>query len=199
MRRADRPLGRRPLLLLLAVAGCASADPAYYTLRPSPGAAVPTAVGTVKLARPGLAGYLDRPEIVRDSTSNKLLLQSGERWGEPLGDMIGRIMAEDLTQRLPGSTVFTEAGSISVDADSTVEMDIQRFDLDASGRVVLLAQVAVRSGRNHASASSRSIRLTISPSDTSTAALVGAMGTLIGQLADAVADMLRAGGATRRS
>ena len=95
-------LGRRALLVLLAVAGCASPDPAYYTLRPVAGTAVPSGGGPVKLARPGLAGYLDRPEIVRNSATNRLTLQSGERWGEPVGDMIGRVLAEDMGQRLPG-------------------------------------------------------------------------------------------------
>jgi uncharacterized lipoprotein YmbA len=184
-------ISRRPLLLLLVVAGCASPDPAYYTLRPVPGTPVPGAPGAVKLARPGLAGYLDRPEIVRDSATNRLSLRSGERWGEPLGDMIGRVMGEDLTQRLPGSTVFTEAGSISVDADTTVEMDIVRFDLDTSGVVVLLAQVAVRAGRSRTGAVTRSIRLTLPPASAATPDLVAAMSGLIGQLADTVAGMLR--------
>ena len=185
------PLGRRPLLLLLIAAGCTSADPAYYTLRPVPGTVAPGPASSVKLARPGLAGYLDRPEIVRDGTSNKLLLLSGERWGEPLGDMIGRILAADLTQRLPGATVFTAAGAISVDADVTVEMDVQRFDLDPSGQVVLLSQVAVHSGRNRTSSTSRSIRVTMAPAGPGTAELVSAMSALVGQMADAVAVMLR--------
>ena len=184
---------RRTLLLaplVLTAARCASPDPAIYTLRAVPGAARSGGPSAVKLARPGLAGYLDRPEIVRDSAASRLSLRSGERWGEPLGDMIGRVLAEDLSQRLPGSSVFTEAGSISVDPSATIELDIQRFDLDASGVVVLQAQVAVEQGRSHDPSGTRSVRLTLAPGADATSALVAAMSALVGQLADVVAGLV---------
>lgn len=186
---------RRRLLLLapagLVLARCASPEPAVYTMRAVPGAAQAGGPSAVKIARPGLAGYLDRPEIVRDASANRLAVNSAERWGEPLGDLIGRVLAVDVSQRLPGSSVFTEAGSISVDADATVELDIQRFDLDVGGAVVLLAQVAVRAGRNRDTATTRSLRFSASPAGKSTSDLVTAMSGLVGQLADAIADLLR--------
>jgi uncharacterized lipoprotein YmbA len=117
------------------------------------------------------------------------LLRSGERWGEPLGDMIGRVLAEDLNQRLPGTSVFTEAGSISADATLRVELDVLRFDLDASGTVVLLAQVAMQ--RGHDPAATRSLQLTARPAGDGTPDLVTAMSGLVGQLADEVAGMVR--------
>ena len=181
-----------PALLVLAVAGCTSADPAQYTIRAVPGQPTPGGPSAVKVARPGLAGYLDRPEIVRDSSSSRLELKSGERWGEPLGDMFGRVLALDLAQRLPGSSVFTEAGTISVDAAATVELDIQRFDLDPSGTVVLLAQVAVELGRSHDPSGTRSIRVTAQPAGPGTPELVSAMSDALGQMADQVASTLRA-------
>jgi uncharacterized lipoprotein YmbA len=184
---------RRELLLapmVLAVARCASPDPAIYTLRAVPGAVQVGGPASVKLARPGLAGYLDRPEIVRDSTANRLLLRSGERWGEPLGDMIGRVLAEDLAQRLSGTSVYSEAGAISADAAAMVELDVQRFDLDASGIVVLLAQVAVAQGRDYDRATAHALRLTAQPAGDLTPDLVTAMSALVGQLADAVAGLL---------
>lgn len=184
---------RRSIILLpgaLALARCASPDPAIYTLRAVPGTVAAGAPATIKLARPGLAGYLDRPEIVRDNSSNRLLLRGGERWGEPLGDMVGRVLALDLSQRLPGTSVFTEAGAISIDADVTVELDIQRFDLDTSGVVVLLAQTAIRQGRGSRYPIARSVRLTAAPAGVDTSALVTAMSAALGQLADQVAAVL---------
>lgn len=186
------PMRRRALLLapaFLVLARCASQDPAIYTLRAVPGATRSGGPSAIKLARPGLAGYLDRPEIVRDSAANRLTVRSGERWGEPLGDMLGRVLAENLSQRLSGSSVFTEAGTISVDPAATIELDIQRFDLDASGIVVLQVQVAVEPGRSHDPIGTRSIRLTYPPASSTTSDLVGAMSVLVGQLADAVAGM----------
>ncbi len=176
---------------LLALWGCASADPAIYTMRAVPGQAIGGGPPAIKLARPGLAGYLDRPEIVRDSSASRLKLNGGERWGEPLGDMIGRVLALDLSQRLPGSSVFTEAGTISVDASATIELDVQRFDLDTNGQVVLLAQVAVEQGRSHDPSATHSLRLTVQPTGTGTPELVAAESSALGQMADQLAGLLR--------
>ncbi len=187
-------MNRRLLLvtpLLLGLAHCASPDPALYTLRAVNGGVLGGGPVAIKIARPGLAGYLDRPEIVRDGSVSRLTLNGGERWGEPLGDMVARVLALDLAQRLPGSSVFTEAGTISVDPSATVELDIQRFDLDTSGAVVLLVQTAVEQGRSHDPAFTRSLRLTVPTPDTRTPEVVAAMSEALAQLADAVADMLR--------
>lgn len=187
-------LARRRLLFLAlagAVPACTSAEPAYYTLAAVPGAARRGGPTLVELRRPGLAGYLDRPEIVRSNSPYSLRLTGTERWGEPLGDLFARILAENLNSRLPGTSVFTSAGSITAEAGATVEIDIQRFDADPSGQVVLLAQVAVSRGRARASAATRVVRLTVQPASARTTDLVAAMSAALGQLADALATMLR--------
>ena len=179
--------------------GASSAE-GRSSAKPSPrqgatGSAAPAGGGprTVQLRRPGLAGYLDRPEIVRGSGPYQLRVAGTERWGESLGDLIGRVTAENLSTRLPAATVFTEAGSITADADATVELDIQRFDADASGQVLLLAQAAVQRGREREDTRTRTLRLTATPASGSTADLVAAMSQALGQLADEVVEMLRAG------
>ena len=192
-------MNRRTFLLAplaIGLARCASPDPAIYTLRAVAGTVTGGGPTAVKIARPGLAGYLDRPEIVRDSSVSRLTLNSGERWGEPLGDMMGRVLALDLSERLPGTSVFTEAGTISVDPSATVELDIQRFDLDLSGSVILLVQVAVEQGRSHDPSFTRSVRLTVVPASKSTPDVVSAMSQALGQLADLVAGILRQVGPT---
>ena len=183
---------RRALLLGLVASGCASPEPAYYTLAAVPGRPLGGGPVTVELRRPGIAGYLDRPEIVRAGSAYRLRVATGERWGEPFGDLLGRVLAEDLNQRLPGTSIFTAAGAISAQAIISVELDVQRFDLDAGGDVVLLAQVALSRTRRGA-ATTRVFRLTQRPVGPSTADLVGAMSISLGALADAVADMLRHG------
>jgi uncharacterized lipoprotein YmbA len=183
----------RRTLLLAALSGCArSPDAALYTLAPLPGGAGRGGPATVELRRPGLAGYLDRPEIVRAAGPYQVGLAGSERWAEPFGDMLGRVLAEDLTQRLPGSTIFTEAGGLSADGDAVVELDVQRFDADAQGQVALLALVAVRRpGADRAGARTRSVRLAVPAGGTSTAQMVAAMSAALGQLADQVAGLLR--------
>ncbi len=180
------------LALAGGVAACSSPEPAYYTLAAVPGVARPGGPAQVELHRVGLAGYLDRSEIVRASSAYSLRLNGSERWGEPFGDLVARILAEDLNVRLPGSSVFTSAGSITAEADATIEMDVQRFDADAAGQAVLLAQVAVSRGQARASAVTRVFRLTAQPATPKTTDLVAAMSAALGQLADGIATMLRA-------
>lgn len=181
---------RRTLLLLpAALARCASPDAAIYTLAAVPGPARRGAPARIELRRPGLAGYLDRPEIVRASADYRVRVAGNERWGEPLGDMLGRVLAEDLSSRLPGSAVFTSAGSLSADADLAVEVDVQRFDADATGAVVLLAQVATRPGGGRGG-QVRTVRLSEVPRSPATRDLVASLSELLGRLADAIAGML---------
>ena len=178
------------LALPVLMAACASAEPAYYTLIARPGVSAGAGPKLVELRRIGLAGYLDRPEIVRNNADYRLRIPAGERWGEPLGDLFARVLAEDLGTRLTGSSVFTSAGAISATADVTVELDLQRFDLDPSGDVLLLAQVAASRGRG-GRAAAQTVRLSVRPAGATTTDLVAAMSVALGQLADRVAVMLR--------
>lgn len=191
----SQPTSRRRLLALLpalavpaALAACASPEPALYALAVMPGTTRPAGRGTLKLRRIGLAGYLDRPQIVRTGSDYRLVVDSGERWGEPVDDMMARILAEDLTQRLPGRTVFTSAGTLSADADATVEIDLQRLDADGTGTVTLLAQVAVDPSRGR-QGGVRTVRLTSPAGGSATPSIVAAMSKLVGQLADQIAAM----------
>ena len=182
-----------PQLALLAgllLAGCASPEPAYYTLAATPGAARAGGPHVIEIRRPGIAGYLDRSEIVRGDEGYRLDVRPGERWGEPFGTMVGRVLAEDLGDRLPGSTVFTEQGSLSPDPQARVDINVQRFDLRTDGHVSLLAQVAV-SGMRRRRDLNRSFRLDAVSASASTPDLVAVMSRLLGQLADGIAAMLR--------
>ena len=177
--------------LTLAIASCSSPDPSYYTLAAIRGTPLPGGPALVELRRPGIAGYLDRSEITRSNTPYQLKLTSGERWGEPFGDMVGRVLAEDLNSRLAGSSVFTSAGAISADAGVRVEIDIQRFDADAGGQLVLAAQVALTRNQNRGEPITRSVRINVTPSGTTTAAYVAAMSQALARASDDIAALIR--------
>jgi uncharacterized lipoprotein YmbA len=209
-------VSRRLALLTLAAipAACASPNPTLYVLAPVPGTA-PTATplsGTVRSgeARPGVsrAGpahtsspgivalraiaiphYLERSQIVRSSEGYRMDVLSNEWWGEPLDTMMSRILVQELNQRLPGSTVYGDSGAISTPPDATVEINLQRLDLDRDGAVLLAAQIAV-SGKT---AASRGVAFTVRPADGTTQALVAAMSAATARLADTIAGMLAAG------
>jgi uncharacterized lipoprotein YmbA len=180
-----------PLFALLALlAGCSSPPPEFFTLAAVPGPVLHGPHGSIELRRIGLAAYLDRPGIVRSNAAYRLQVTGTERWGEPLGSMLERIFTEDLVQRLPDALIFNDSGAISTKPGTIVEIDVQRFDPDADGTVVLLAQVAIRAEDEHSAAIAKTIRLTTQPAGPSTTDLAAALSTVLGQLADQVGGLL---------
>lgn len=186
-------------MLVLASLACASSpEPQFYTLFPAAVPVAPPAAGEalarppwqIELRRPGLPGYLDRPQIVRHEAREKLELSGAERWAEPLEDMVGRILAQNLAQRLPSARVYTESGAISSSPDARVELEIQRFELTENGSVELVAQVALHWPKTQAPPRLDRYALRRSPKDRSTERLVIEMSGLLAELANAIAQSL---------
>jgi hypothetical protein len=181
-------LTRRRALWLLAglPAACTSPNPTLYTLAMVPGVVRSGAPARIELRAVALARYLERSQIVRSSEDFRLDVLGNDWWGEPLDAMLNRVLVQALSQRLPASTVFAENGAITATPDASLELNIQRFDEDRSGAVLLEAQVAVTGAANGA----RNVRLTVMPPTAGTPGLVSAMSTATGQLADIMAAML---------
>jgi uncharacterized lipoprotein YmbA len=178
-------------------AGCGSSpNSTFYALVPTgaeAAAGAPSAPRSIKVRRITIPGYLDRPEIVRKVVDYRLGIAPNERWGEPLDEMLGRVVAQDLESRLPGSSVFSESGSITTDPQATVEVDIRRFDVDDRGEVSLVAEVAVESKGSRAAPASTAVTLHQAPKDSSTTALVATMSELVAALSSRIAAVLRSG------
>lgn len=183
---------RRAVLAGIALlAGCASPNPNLYTLSVVPGTPLSGAPRRVVLREIGLARYLERLQIVRSSEDYRLNVRANDWWGEPLGSMLGRVLSEELSQRLPGTTVYSDIGAITSNADAVVEVNIQRMDVGADGALVLAGQVAVSQlGGRHADRVGP-VRITVPVAGNDTRSAVAAMSTAVGQLADAIAAMLR--------
>jgi uncharacterized lipoprotein YmbA len=179
---------RRFVLLALATlpAACASPDPALYVLAPVTGETHAAAPHVVQLRAIAIPHYLERNQIVRSSEGYRMDVLANEWWGEPVNAMMSRILVEELSQRLPGSVVYGESGAISTPPDATVEINLQRLDLDRDGAVLLAAQIAV----DATGTASRGVAFTVHPADGTTKALVAAMSSATAQLADSVAGML---------
>jgi uncharacterized protein len=181
---------RRTALLGLAAlpAACTSPNPSLYVLVAIPGATQSGAPRVVQLRSIAIPHYLERSQIVRSSEGYRMDVLSNEWWGEPLDAMMGRIMVEELNQRLPGCTVYGDNGAISTSPDATVEINLQRFDLDRDGAVLLAAQIAVDRKRT----TSRGVMFTVRPADGTTQALVAAMSSAMAELVDTIATLLAA-------
>jgi uncharacterized lipoprotein YmbA len=185
-----RSLPRRVFIPMAGwlLASCSSPSPALYTLEAPPGPVRRGGPRVIELRSIGLARYLERSQIVRSSENFRLDVLPNDWWGEPLDTLIGRTLARALTQRLPGSTVYSENGAISADPDATVQVNVQRLDQDSTGSVRLIAQFAVI----RRATDTRGVTLEVPVRGPATADLVAAMSEAIGQLADRIAASLAA-------
>lgn len=140
------------LTLSAAVAGCAVTQPTnFYTLSPAtePNVAKRSADGLVIGLGPiTLPQYLDRPEIVTREGANQMRLSEFSKWSEPLEPLLTRIMAEDLYALLDANDVIPVPQRGDIPLDRVIEVDISRFDADATGQVVLDARWRVYQGDN---------------------------------------------------
>jgi uncharacterized lipoprotein YmbA len=181
------------LELATALAACSSPNPALYTIAPVAGGRQGDSPEVVLMQQVAVARYLERSQIVQSSENYRLAVMENDWWGEPLAPMIGRVLTEELGQRLPRSNVIADTGSVSVRPDATVELNIQRLDENAAGDLILQAQVAVRfKGQEHARL--RSFRFSVRSSTEGVPGEVAAISIALGRLADGIAPMLSAGG-----
>jgi uncharacterized lipoprotein YmbA len=107
-----------------------------------------------------------------------------KNWAAPLDRMFGRILAEDLRQRLPASTILTGDDGISLEARFTVETDIGRFNAVEDG-VALGGQFLVKdrqAARQHAAEPVQAAE----SAGASASATVAGLNILIGRLADRI-------------
>jgi uncharacterized protein len=183
--------------LMLTFSGCGSSpSTAYYALAAVSGTIRQASLGTIEVRRPSIAGYLDRAEILTQWDGHRIQLAQSECWGEPIASMIGRVLAEDLTHRLRGTIVFSAASDLSIQASTVVELAIWKFDLDRDGSVHLDALTSVRASGQQ---STRAIALQARPATTDTNAVVAAMSSVLGQLADEISIALVARGDSEKS
>ena len=179
-------------MLVAALAACSSPNPVLYTIAPAQGRVQAGGPRVIALQQISMPRYLERSEIVRSSESYRLDVMSNDWWGEPLGAMLSRVLVDELSQRLPQSTVFSESGAVTASPDATIELNVQRLNEDASGNLVLQAQASVDFKRRSGPVL-RSFRFVVTPPTSDIQGEVTAISTAVGQLADGLASVLVAG------
>jgi uncharacterized lipoprotein YmbA len=127
---------------------------------------------------------------VRSSEGVKLDVMANDWWGAPLGSMLGRIIVLGLSQRLPGSNIYSEGGAISADPNAVLAVNMQRLDLDGAGMLQLAAQAAVEFNRPKGSAA-RTFQIAKQPPANTIAGAVTAISEAVGELTDGLAQLLQ--------
>jgi len=188
------------LLLCATLAACATSEPSrFYTLTPPPppdraepaaGAVTRQAPLNVALSPVQVPRYLDRPQLVTRSDANTLELAEFDKWSEPLSDMIGRVLAEDLSRRLADARIFLLPVRQAVPIERIVDIQVMRFDADAAGLVTLDArwQAFSEGGRKLMAAEVTLVREPAAQAGK--AAVVAAMSRALSRLAAEIAEAL---------
>lgn len=198
----------RPLLMtvcasLVVLAGCSSAPATrFYTLTavteatptsakvPAPHAAKPITLVITDLRLPQ---YLDRPQIVSRGSDHRLRMTEHQQWGGNLRDDMTRVLAENLGRQLPGDRMLAAPTHIALEPDYRIEVDVQRFEREADGHVKLAARWWITRGSNGALLASPEASFSGAPvGEDDYEALIGAMSAVFGDLAQAIADSIRA-------
>lgn len=186
-------LSRRHLLhtgFALAVSGCAAPPAQYYRLAAVPGAARSIRAQTIRIRNIGIPAYLEQNNIARPSGQYGFAVYPNDLWAEPLAGMLQTVLVEDLAQRLPAATVTAGNGAIGTPADLFLEIDLLRFDPDASGTIVLSGQAALRQAASDTFLATQNLQFSAAPAAADAAATAACMSALWGQWADAVAALV---------
>lgn len=134
---------------LAALAGCSTSQPTtFYTLselvadaEPSDGKPLRLGIGPIHLP-----AYLDRPQLVTRNGANQMNVADFDQWVEPLDGIFQRVLAENLSRSLVAEQIVTLPARRNLPLDYHVEIDVVRFDADATGEVVLDARWRIFDG-----------------------------------------------------
>jgi len=180
------------LALLFLLAACGNSPPSrFYTLDPTGAGSsgVVRAKGAVAVGQITLPAELDRLSLVTREGANRIAVSDQDRWAAPLDGMIRRVLATDLSRRLPAGAVVAPGDPVPPGA-RMVTLTIRSFIGDASGHVVLDADWAVSQGRGHPAIIHRET-IAREAGSGDAAAIAAAMSQAIGSLADRIASALR--------
>jgi uncharacterized protein len=177
------------VVLCSVLSSCSSPSPSLYTIAIVGGQPMTGAPRVILLQQVSLARFLERPQIVRSSEDYRLDVMANDWWGEPLGAMIGRVLVDELSTRLPQSIVLNESGAVSAPPDATIALNIRRLDEAESGTLILQAQASISFG-SQGSPLLQNFRITEALAGSGTSNEVAAISVAMGKLADGIASTL---------
>ena len=132
--------------LLLAACG-SSPQVRFFSLSPMDGGykqdpddAVVLGLGPLRMPE-----YLNRSQIVTRGAGTELQVDEFSRWAEPLNLSVHRVVSIDVDRLLEGVVVvaFPYESVIRTQVDYRLVGNVNRFDADRSGRIVLEVQWAI--------------------------------------------------------
>lgn len=184
--------------LALASAGCFGTSPPsrFFVLSPGPaGQAAPASTGpegALGVFPTRVAEFLDRPQIVTFRTDNAVDLDEYDRWAEPLGAGITRVLAQELSALLPAWRVVPQPWDPTLPLRARVVVSVTALGWNQQGQARLDASWAVLSATgDEVLARGRSV-LRREVSGKGTDAAVATASALVGDMAHEIAAAVKA-------
>lgn len=182
----------------LALPGCFGTSPPsrFYLLSatppgpktlPSPGPEAALGVFPTRVA-----AYLDRPQMVTFQGDNAVALDEYNRWAEPLGSGITRVLSQELATLLPAWRVVPQPWDPTIPLRARLVVDVTTLGWSQKGEVRLEANWAVLESKGeYPLARGRSV-LRREAAGAGTDAAVAAASALVGEMAGEIAAAVRA-------
>ena len=127
-------------LTMVCFPGCSRmrSHPAdFYLLSWQPLPQLAARDGLISVLPVRVPDYLDRPQIVTRTGENTLDLNEFHRWAEPLRMNITSILVQNLSHLLQSDGIITASQNFGGPLRFQVGVDVQRFDGELGGLVIL--------------------------------------------------------------
>jgi len=183
-------LGSAACLTAVLLAGCASAPTYYFRLAAIPGAVLQSPVIKIGVRNVSIPGYLDQDGIAKPGSDVAFSTFPNDVWAEPLGAMLQDVTVQELIQRLPAAIVISNSGAIAAAVDILIETNVLRFDPGSSGKVILVVQIALKSGRDYQPFLVQTLTRSAQPAGADPASIAATMSTLWAGVIDQLAPMI---------
>jgi hypothetical protein len=196
MRFINWPNPGKVLLILIAplLVACAgqSVPDRYYLLSPSAGQAIASSaqarvIGVGPITTPS---YLDRSTIVTRGAENSPAVNVGHRWAEPLGENINRVLMDNFEQTGKARRLEMFPWTSRDGVELQVVVDIDRFEKQPDGQVVLSARWKLIGFEQGNIAAANRYMGVDQPTDGSVESTVVSMSKLLGGLTAEIASVI---------
>ena len=162
----------------------ADAEHAASTRRPG------TVQGAIRVGPVHLPGYLDQDQIVTRVSQNRFTLSDENRWGEPLEDNIGRVLAQNLSMLLQNDQVSFNHWPDRQRPVYQLEIEVLSFEADTAGRAHLAARWVLRDVASRQTIAEKETSLTDSAAPGSTEQSVASLSQALGGLSVEIANVI---------
>jgi uncharacterized lipoprotein YmbA len=180
----------------VVLGGCLGSSPPsrFYLLSPLPIQEAPsTAAGGVALGVGPVAvpEYLNRTQIVTRQGENQLQLGEFDRWAEPLGKNLSRVLVLNLSTLLSTDRIALHPWNRSTPIDYQVIVDVARFEAGGEGTASLLVRWSIVDAAERRTLVVRKSTFSDAIGSEGYEATVASMSRLAGALSREIAEAIR--------